>query len=200
MKSKQKSKPPEKKPTRAQAEKAVQTLIAWAGDDPSRGGLRKTPKRVVCAFEEYFTGYQQDPEQVLADNLEEIESYDGMVLLKNIPLVSYCEHHMVTITGHAHVAYIPNKRMVGISKLARVVDIYSKRLQLQERLCLQIGHCIAKMLQPKGVAVIIEADHQCMSIRGVHKAGSRILTQTMLGEFKDIPETRLEFMTLINSP
>ena len=195
-----KSKPPQNKPTREQAEKAVQTLIAWAGDDPLRDGLRKTPNRVVCAFEEYFSGYHQDPDKILADSLEEIEAYNDIILLKNIRIESYCEHHMVAFVGHAHVAYIPKERMVGIGKLARVVDIYSKRLQIQERLCLQIAQCIDRMLKPKGVAVIIDASHQCMTTRGVHKPGSHVLTQTMLGNFKDNPETRLEFMTLINTP
>lgn len=198
MKPKLKSKQLKERPTRSQAEEAVRTLIAWAGDDPARDGLRKTPSRVVCAYDEYFSGYQQDPDQVLADTLEEIEAYDGIILLKNMRLASYCEHHMVAFVGRAHVAYMPNERMVGISKLARVVDIYSKRLQIQERLCLQIAQCIDRMLKPKGVGVVIDASHQCMTTRGVHKAGSHVLTQTMLGLFKENPETRLEFMTMIN--
>ena len=188
------------KPTREEAEKAVRTLINWAGDDPDREGLIETPKRVVKAYEEFFEGYTMDPEEVLNKTFEEVEGYDDAVIVRNIRLESHCEHHIVPILGVAHIGYIPNNRVVGISKLARVVDIFGKRLQTQETMTAQIADTIAKVLQPKGVAVVVDAGHQCMTTRGVHKTESRTITSRMLGVFRDNPETRAEFMNHINSP
>jgi len=188
------------KPTKEEAMKAVKTLIEWAGDDPSREGLIETPKRVVKAYNEFFQGYDQDPEEVLNKTFEEVEGYDDAVIVRNIRVESHCEHHMVPILGVAHVGYIPNNRVVGISKLARVVDIYAKRLQTQETMTAQIANILDKVLQPKGVAVVIDAGHQCMSTRGIHKTESSTITSRMLGIFRDKPETRTEFMHLIHSP
>ena len=188
------------KPTKEEAMKAVKTLIEWAGDDPSREGLIETPKRVVKAYNEFFQGYDQDPEEVLNKTFEEVEGYDDAVIVRNIRVESHCEHHMVPILGVAHVGYIPNNRVVGISKLARVVDIYAKRLQTQETMTAQIANILDKVLQPKGVAVVIDAGHQCMSTRGIHKTESSTITSRMLGIFRDKPETRAEFMNLIHSP
>ena len=189
-----------KKPTKEEAMKAVKTLIEWAGDDPSREGLIETPKRVVKAYNEFFQGYDQDPEEVLNKTFEEVEGYDDAVIVRNIRVESHCEHHMVPILGVAHVGYIPNNRVVGISKLARVVDIYAKRLQTQETMTAQIANILDKVLQPKGVAVVIDAGHQCMSTRGIHKTESSTITSRMLGIFRDKPATRAEFMHLIHSP
>ena len=188
------------KPTKDEAMKAVKTLIEWAGDDPSREGLIETPKRVVKAYNEFFQGYDQDPEEVLNKTFEEVEGYDDAVIVRNIRVESHCEHHMVPILGVAHVGYIPNNRVVGISKLARVVDIYAKRLQTQETMTAQIANILDNVLQPKGVAVVIDAGHQCMSTRGIHKTESSTITSRMLGIFRDKPETREEFMHLIHSP
>lgn len=188
-----------KRPSREEAEKAVQTLIAWAGDDPSREGLRETPRRVVDSYKEFFAGYEEDPDQVLSKTFEEVEEYDEMVLLKNMRLESHCEHHMVPIIGKAHIAYIPDKRVVGISKLARLLDIYAHRLQTQETMTAQIADTIERVLKPKGVAVVIDAAHQCMTTRGVHKTETSTITSTLLGVFKTDPRTRLEFMNLIAS-
>ena len=188
------------KPTKEEAMKAVKTLIEWAGDDPSREGLIETPKRVVKAYNEFFQGYEQDPEEVLNKTFEEVEGYDDAVIVRNIRVESHCEHHMVPILGVAHVGYIPNNRVVGISKLARVVDIFAKRLQTQETMTAQIANILDKVLQPKGVAVVIDAGHQCMSTRGIHKTESSTITSRMLGIFRDKPETRTEFMHLIHSP
>ncbi len=188
------------RPTREEAEAAVRTLLRWAGDNPEREGLLDTPKRVVKSYEEFFSGYLQSPEEILERTFEEVEGYDEMVILKNMRLESHCEHHMVPIIGQAHVAYIPSKRVVGISKLARVVDVYAKRLQIQEKLTAQIADCIQQVLQPKGVAVIIDAAHQCMTTRGVHKCETNTITSRMTGLFKTDPRTRSEFMTLIASP
>lgn len=187
---------PGQRPTREEAEAAVRTLIRWAGDDPAREGLRGTPDRVVRAYEEFFAGYGEDPEQILSRTFEETDGYDELVLLKDIRLESHCEHHMVPIIGRAHVGYLPNRRVVGISKLARVVEVFSKRLQIQEALTAQIADTIQAVLQPKGVAVIIEAGHQCMSTRGVHKTGVTMVTSRMLGVFRDDPITRREFLSL----
>ena len=186
------------KPTRAEAEAAVRTLISWAGDNPDREGLIETPKRVVKAYEEFFEGYHVDPEAVLAKTFEEVEDYDEMVIVKNIRLESHCEHHMVPIIGKAHVAYIPNKRVVGISKLARLVDIYGKRLQTQETMTAQIADTIDRVLQPKGVAVVVDAAHQCMTTRGVHKSETSTVTSRMVGLFRQDPRTRSEFMQLVS--
>ena len=185
-------------PSRAEAMNAVKTLIAWAGDNPNREGLIETPKRVVDAYKEFFEGYSQNPDEILSKTFEEVEGYDEMVLIKNIRLESHCEHHIVPILGIAHVAYMPNKRVVGISKLARLVDVYAKRLQIQETLTSQIAETIQRVLDPLGVAVIIDASHQCMTTRGVHKPESSTVTKRMLGVFKDDAEIRSEFMRLIN--
>lgn len=187
------------KPSREEAEQAVRTLLKWAGDDPTREGLIETPKRFVKAYEEWFSGYKDDPEQVLAKTFEEVEGYDEMVLLKNMRLESHCEHHVAPIIGKAHIAYIPNKRVVGISKLARLVDIFSKRLQTQETMTAQVADTLFKVLEPRGVAVVIDAFHQCMTTRGVHKTETTTVTSRMLGVFKDDPRTRSEFMNLISS-
>jgi GTP cyclohydrolase I len=188
------------KPSREEALAAVKTLISWAGDDPTREGLVETPDRVIRAYREFFAGYEEDPEQVLAKTFEEVEGYDDAVIVRNIRVESHCEHHMVPILGVAHVGYIPNKRVVGISKLARIVDIFGKRLQTQETMTAQIADTINRVLEPKGVAVVIDAGHQCMSTRGIHKTESSTITSRMLGIFKEKPETREEFMHLIHSP
>ena len=188
------------KPTREEAEEAVRTLICWTGDDPDREGLIETPKRVVKAYEEFFEGYNMDPEEVLTKTFEEVQGYDDAVIVRNIRVESHCEHHIVPIIGVAHVGYIPNNRVVGISKLARVIEIFGKRLQTQETMTAQIADTIQKVLQPKGVAVVVDASHQCMTTRGIHKTESSTITSRMLGAFRDNPETRSEFMNLINSP
>jgi GTP cyclohydrolase I len=185
------------KPTRGEAEAAVRTLLRWAGDNPSREGLLGTPGRVARAFEEFFAGYEIDPVDLLDRTFEEIEGYDEMVVLRDIPFESHCEHHLVPIIGKAHVAYMPRSRVVGISKLARVVDAYAKRLQIQEKMTAQIATAIDTVLSPLGVAVVIEAQHQCMTTRGVHKPGVAMVTSRMLGCFRDDPTTRREFMGLI---
>lgn len=188
------------RPDREQAEEAVRTLLAWAGDDPSREGLIDTPKRVAKAFEEWFGGYAEDPEDYLTRTFEEVEGYDEMITLRDIRFESHCEHHLAPIIGKAHVAYLPTNKVVGISKLARVVETYAKRLQVQEKMTAQIAQCIQKVLEPKGVAVVIEAAHQCMTTRGVHKTGVSMVTSTMLGEFRRNPLTRREFLTIIGNP
>lgn len=185
------------RPSRADAEAAVRTLIAWAGDDPEREGLLETPARVARSYEEFFGGYGQDPEEVLAKTFEEIEGYDEMVTLRDIALESHCEHHMVPFIGKAHVAYLPDRRVVGISKLARLVEIYSRRLQIQEKLTVQIADTIDRVLCPKGVAVVIEAKHQCMTTRGVHKPDTVTVTSRMTGAFRDDHATRREFLSMI---
>ncbi|HVV27422.1 MAG TPA: GTP cyclohydrolase I FolE [Rhizomicrobium sp.] len=188
------------KPTREEAETAVRTLLRWAGDDPAREGLRETPARVVNAFEEWFSGYGQDPEAYLARTFEEIEGYDDMVILRDIRFESYCEHHMAPIIGRVHVGYLPTQRVVGISKLARVVETFAKRLQVQEKMNAQIANTIQNVLQPHGVAVVIEAAHQCMTTRGVHKPGVTMVTSTMLGVFRENFATRREFLSVIGNP
>jgi GTP cyclohydrolase I len=188
------------KPSKEEALKAVRTLISWAGDDPDREGLIETPDRVVRSYNEFFSGYTEDPEKVLGKTFEEVEGYDEVVIVRNIRVESHCEHHMVPIVGVAHVGYIPNKRVVGISKLARVVDIFGKRLQTQETMTALIADTINRVLEPKGVAVVIDANHECMSTRGIHKTESSTITSRMLGSFRDNIETRAEFMNLINSP
>ena len=182
------------KPSKEEALSAVRTLISWAGDDPDREGLIETPDRVVRSYNEFFAGYKEDPEIVLGKTFEEIEGYDEVVIVRNIRVESHCEHHMVPIVGVAHVGYIPNKRVVGISKLARVVDIYGKRLQTQETMTALIADTIDRVLEPKGVAVVIDANHECMSTRGIHKTESSTITSRMLGSFRDNIETRAEFM------
>ena len=188
-----------KKPTREEAEAAVRTMLAWTGDNPDREGLVETPKRVVRAYEQFFAGYEMDPKEVLSKVFEEVEGYDEMVIVKDIRVESHCEHHIIPILGKAHVGYLPNKRIVGISKLARVVDIFGKRLQTQEVMTAQIANVINEVLEPKGVAVVMNAKHQCMTTRGVHKPESSTITSTMLGAFRENPDTRAEFMNLITT-
>jgi len=187
------------KPTREEAMDAVKTMIAWAGDDPNREGLLETPKRVIKAYEEFFAGYEMDPDEILNKTFEEVAGYDEMIIIKDIRLESHCEHHMVPILGKAHLAYIPNNRVVGISKLARVVDVYGKRLQTQETMTAQIAESINRVLKPKGVAVVVDAGHQCMTTRGIHKTNATTITSQMLGVFRSDYRTRSEFMNLINS-
>jgi len=187
------------RPTREAAEAAVRTLLRWAGDDPAREGLVGTPDRVVRAYEEFFAGYELDPVAMLERTFEETDGYDEIVLLRDIRLESHCEHHMVPIIGRAHVAYLPHRRVVGISKLARVVEAYAKRLQIQEKLTAQIANTIQEVLQPRGVAVVIEAAHQCMTTRGIHKPGVTMVTSRMLGAFRDDPTTRREFLAMIGT-
>src|SRR5579863_10673117 len=188
------------KPTRKEAEKAVQTLLRWAGDDPAREGLAETPHRVVKAYQDWFSGYDQDPEEYLTRTFEEIEGYDDMVILKDIRFESHCEHHLAPIIGRAHVGYLPTHRVVGISKLARVVEAFARRLQVQEKMNAQIATCIQKVLEPRGVAVVIEAAHQCMTTRGVHKTGVSMVTSSMIGAFRDNSDTRREFLNMIGNP
>ena len=185
------------RPSRAEAEAAVRTLLRWAGDDPTREGLLDTPKRVTKAFEDWFSGYNEDPEEILARTFEEVEGYDDIVLMKNIRLESYCEHHMAPIIGVAHVAYLPSNKVVGISKLARLVDAYSKRLQIQEKLTAQIADTLDTVLEPRGVAVMIAAEHQCMSTRGVHKHDVDTVTTRFTGAFRDDPKLEDRFLRLI---
>jgi GTP cyclohydrolase I len=187
-------------PTREEAERAVRTLLEWAGDNPNREGLCDTPKRVVQAYKEFFAGYGQDPVAYLQRTFEEVEGYDELVLLRDIRLESFCEHHLAPIIGKIHIGYLPNHRVVGISKLVRVAETYSKRLQIQEKLTVEIAKCIQEVLQPKGVAVVIEAEHQCMTTRGVHKPGVSMVTSRMLGAFRENPDTRREFLSLISQP
>ena len=187
------------KPTKEEAMDAVRTMIAWAGDDPNREGLLETPKRVIKAYEEFFAGYVMDPEEILNKTFEEVAGYDEMIIIKDIRLESHCEHHMVPILGKAHLAYIPNNRVVGISKLARIVDVYGKRLQTQETMTAQIANSIQRVLDPKGVAVVVDAGHQCMTTRGIHKTNATTITSQMLGVFRSDYRTRSEFMNLINN-
>ena len=193
---------PEKKISRPSAEEAmeaVKTLLAYAGDDPLREGLLETPKRVIKSYDEFFGGYHEDPEEVLAKTFEQVEGYDEMVIVKGIRVESHCEHHMAPIIGVAHVGYIPDNRVVGISKLARIVDIFGKRLQTQETMTAQVADTINNVLKPKGVAVVIDAAHQCMTTRGIHKTETSTVTSRMLGAFKENASTRTEFMNLIDS-
>lgn len=187
------------KPTREEAENAVRTLLRWAGEDPAREGLLDTPKRVVKSYEEFFAGYAIDPEEVLNRTFKEVEGYDEMIVLRDINFDSYCEHHMVPFTGRAHVAYIPGCKVIGLSKLARLVDIYAKRLQIQEKMTAQIANSLNNVLKPKGVAVVIEATHMCMTTRGVHKHGTVMQTSQLLGLFKSDPRTRQEFFSLLGN-
>jgi len=188
---------PERRPTRAEAEQAVRTLILWSGDDPDREGLRATPERVVRSYEEFFSGYSLDPEEILARTFEETEGYDDMVVLRDIRFESYCEHHMVPILGKAHIGYLPRNRVVGISKLARILEIFSKRLQIQEKMTAQVATTIDRVLRPQGVAVVVEAEHQCMTTRGIHKPGVSMVTSQMIGVFRDNEATRKEFLSII---
>lgn len=185
------------KPSRAETEAAFKTIIRWAGDDPSRDGLLETPARVTKAFEEWFSGYAEDPEAILQKTFEEIEGYDEMIVLRAIPFESHCEHHMAPIIGRAWVAYIPRGRVVGISKLARLVNAYAKRLQIQEKMTAQIANSVQQVLEPDGVAVVIKAEHHCMTTRGVHKHGTDMVTSRMLGAFRDNAITRQEFLAIV---
>ena len=188
------------RPTRDEVEEAVRKLLLWTGDDPTREGLVDTPARVVSAFEEWFAGYRLDPESYLSRTFEEVEGYDEMIVLRDIRFESHCEHHLAPIIGRIHIGYLPNNKVVGISKLARVVEAYSKRLQVQEKLNAQVANCIQKVLEPKGVAVVVEATHQCMTTRGIHKTGVTLVTSNMLGAFRKDPMTRREFLTIIGNP
>ena len=187
----------DRRPSRGEVEAAVRTLIEWAGDDPNREGLLGTPERVTRAFEEFFRGYQIDPFELLERTFEEVEGYDEMVVLRDIPFESHCEHHLLPIIGKAHIAYLPDRRVVGISKLARLVDVYAKRLQIQEKMTAQVANTLQEVLQPQGVAVVVEAVHQCMTTRGIHTPGVSMVTSRMLGAFRDDSSTRREFLSLI---
>lgn len=188
------------RPSRQDAEAAVRTLIEWAGDNPDREGLLDTPKRVVKSYEEFFKGYNDDPFSILQTTFEETDGYDEMIVLRDIRVESYCEHHILPIIGRAHIAYLPQNRVIGISKLARVIDAYAKRLQIQEKLTAQIANTINDVLKPKGIGVVIEATHQCMSTRGVHKPGVTMQTSHMIGRFRSDERTRTEFFSLISAP
>ncbi|MGZ8410678.1 MAG: GTP cyclohydrolase I FolE [Hyphomicrobium sp.] len=191
---------PREKPDRDDVEAAVRTLIRFAGDDPDREGLLDTPRRVVDSYLEFFSGYDADPAELLRRTFEETDGYDEMVLLRDIRFESHCEHHMAPIIGRAHVAYLPHRRVVGISKLARIVDAYARRLQIQEKMTAQIANTINEILEPQGVAVVIEAAHQCMTTRGVHKPGVVMVTSRMLGAFRQNTATRREFLSMIGKP
>jgi GTP cyclohydrolase I len=183
----------------SEIEQAFRDVFRWIGEDPDRDGLRETPGRLVRAYQEYFSGYQQDPELIFQKTFEETDGYDEMIVLRGIPFESHCEHHVAPIIGRAWVAYVPNQRVVGISKLARVVDAYARRLQIQERLTAQIANIIDRVLEPKGVGVVIKAAHHCMSSRGVHMHGTDMVTSRMLGCFRDNPLTRQEYMSMVHS-
>ena len=184
--------------SRAQAEEAVRTLLRWSGEDPQREGLLDTPKRVVKAYEDWFSGYGLDPDDYLARTFEEVEGYDELIVLRDIQFESHCEHHMAPIIGRAHVGYLPAGKVVGISKLARVVEAYARRFQVQEKLTAQIADCIQRVLQPRGVGVVVEAAHECMTTRGVHKRGVSMVTSRMVGSFRDDARTRAEFLKFID--
>lgn len=197
MSSSDNRKPP-LRPSRSEAEAAVRVLLRWAGDDPGREGLLETPSRVVRAYEEFFKGYNENPEEILAKSFGDVNGYDEMVLERGLTFESYCEHHLVPIIGVAHIAYLPTDRVVGLSKLARIVDCFAKRLQIQEKMTADIADAIDHALHPKGVAVVIDAEHQCMSTRGVNKKGASTMTSSLRGAFKNDPATRAEFMTSIH--
>ncbi len=187
-----------RKPSRKQAEEAVRTLLLWAGEDTRREGLIDTPKRVASAYEDWFSGYQVDPYQFLKRTFEEVEGYDEMIVLRDIEFESHCEHHMAPIIGKAHVGYLPRNKVVGISKLARVVDAFARRFQVQEKMTAQIANCINEVLQPIGVAVVVEAAHQCMTTRGIHKSNVTMVTSQMIGGFRKDARTRAEFLRMID--
>jgi GTP cyclohydrolase I len=198
LKKKSKNSKP-RKPSRKQAEEAVSTLLLWAGEDTRREGLLDTPARVARAYEDWFSGYNSDPVGFLERTFEEVEGYDEMIVLRDIEFESHCEHHMAPIIGHAHVGYLPNNKVVGISKLARVVEAFARRFQVQEKMTAQIAHCILNVLQPKGVGVVIEASHQCMTTRGIHKSNVTMVTSQMLGLFRTDARTRAEFLRMIDT-
>lgn len=185
------------RPTREDAEKAIRTLLLWVGEDPDREGLRGTPGRVARAWEDWCSGYQEDPVEFLRRTFEEVDGYDEMIVLRDIQFESHCEHHMAAIIGRAHVGYLPDRKVVGISKLARVVEAFARRLQVQESMTSQIAHCIQDVLRPKGVGVIVEGEHQCMTTRGIRKDGVTMITSQLLGQFRSDPRTRSEFMSII---
>ena len=191
--------PKPRKPSRKKAEEAIHTLLLWAGEDPRREGLLDTPKRVARAYEDWFSGYKDDPISFLKRTFEEVEGYDEMIVLRDIAFESHCEHHMAPIIGKAHVGYLPRNKVVGISKLARVVEAFARRFQVQEKMTAQIAHCIEDVLHPKGVGVVIEAKHQCMTTRGIHKSDVSMVTSQMLGAFRKDARTRAEFMRIIDS-
>jgi len=191
---------PVERPSAIEAQEAVRTLIRWAGDDPTREGLLETPDRVVRAFEEWFAGYREDPAELLSKTFEEMNGYDELVILRNIRFESHCEHHLAPIIGQVHIAYLPSRRVVGISKLVRLVEVFAKRLQIQEKLTAQIAKTIDEVLQPRGVGVVIEASHECMSTRGVHKPGLTMVTSEMIGALRDDPSTRREFLAVLGNP
>ncbi|MCH8135444.1 MAG: GTP cyclohydrolase I FolE [Gammaproteobacteria bacterium] len=191
--------PKPRKPSRKQAEEAVSTLLLWAGEDTRREGLVDTPARVARAYEDWFSGYKEDPVGFLTRTFEEVDGYDEMIVLRHIEFESHCEHHMAPIIGHAHVGYIPNNKVVGISKLARVVEAFARRFQVQEKMTAQVANCIWDVLAPKGVGVVIEASHQCMTTRGVHKSNVSMVTSRMLGLFRTDARTRAEFLQMIDA-
>ena len=195
-----KKNPKPRKPSRKQAEEAVRTLLLWAGEDTRREGLLDTPKRVAAAYEDWFSGYKVNPYEFLQRTFEEVEGYDEMIVLRDIEFESHCEHHMAPIIGKAHVGYLPRNKVVGISKLARVVEAFARRFQVQEKMTAQIANCIQDVLQPKGVAVVVEAKHQCMTTRGVHKTDVSMVTSQMIGGFRSDARTRAEFLRMIDSP
>ena len=199
MATKQAKTPKPRKPNRKKAEEAIHTLLLWAGEDPRREGLLDTPKRVAKAYEDWFSGYKQDPVQYLKRTFEEVEGYDEMIVLRDISFESHCEHHMAPIIGKAHVGYLPNNKVVGISKLARVVEAFARRFQVQEKMTAQIANCIEDVLRPQGVGVVIEATHQCMTTRGIHKDGVSMVTSQMVGTFRKDARTRSEFLRMIGS-
>jgi len=192
--------PESERPSAEEAEEAVRTLLRWAGEDPDREGLKDTPRRVTEAYREWFAGYDEDPVEILRRTFSETDGYDEIVTLRDIRFESHCEHHLAPIIGKVHIAYLPAKRVVGISKLARLVETFSKRLQIQERMTAQIANAIQDVLEPRGVAVVVEASHQCMTTRGVHKPGVTMATSQMLGEFRTNPATRREFLAMIGDP
>ena len=199
MATKQAKTPKTRRPSRKKAEEAVHTLLLWAGEDPRREGLLDTPMRVARAYEDWFSGYKQDPVQYLKRTFEEVEGYDEMIVLRDISFESHCEHHMAPIIGKAHVGYLPNNKVVGISKLARVVEAFARRFQVQEKMTAQIANCIKDVLRPQGVGVVIEATHQCMTTRGIHKDGVSMVTSQMVGTFRKDARTRAEFLRMIGS-
>jgi GTP cyclohydrolase I len=192
-----KKKPRARRPSRRKAEQAIETLLLWAGEDPRREGLIDTPSRVASAYEDWFSGYREDPVKFLERTFEEVEGYDEMIVLRDITFESHCEHHMAPIIGVAHVGYLPSNKVVGISKLARVVEAFARRFQVQEKLTAQIANCIKDVLKPRGVGVVIDASHQCMTTRGIHKSGVSMVTSQMLGAFRKDARTRAEFLTMI---
>ncbi len=199
MAAKKKKQPKPRKPSRQQAEDAVRTLLLWAGEDTRREGLVDTPKRVALAYEDWFSGYKVNPVEYLQRTFEEVDGYDEMIILRDIEFESHCEHHMAPIIGRAHVGYLPNHKVVGISKLARVVEAFARRFQVQEKMTAQIANCVQDVLQPKGVGIVIEATHQCMTTRGIHKSGVSMVTSQMLGTFRKDARTRDEFLRMIEA-